>query len=169
MPSFLCLMTRVYLCTSDTLASFTIPSLLASKTLRIHSSFCHLLGSPLMSQETLPANRSRKSKCRVPLILKVASGFLFYQNWIDGTYSGLSVDSQVAQWTACQCRRHRRPTWVPSLGQEGIRWEMAARSGLLAWWNILWTDKPGGLQSMGSQRVWYDLLTYYSIAYTHSF
>ena len=126
MPSFLCLMTRVYLCTSDTLASFTIPSLLASKTLRIHSSFCHLLGSPLMSQETLPANRSRKSKCRVPLILKVASGFLFYQNWIDGTYSGLSVDSQVAQWTACQCRRHRRPGFHPWARKvSGGKWQPA--------------------------------------------
>ena len=29
---------------------------------------------------------------------------------------------------------------------------MAAQSGILAW-EIPWTEKPGGLQSMGSQRV----------------
>ena len=30
--------------------------------------------------------------------------------------------------------------------------EMATHSGALAW-RIPWTDEPGGLQSMGSQRV----------------
>lgn len=50
-----------------------------------------------MFQEALSADRSRKSKHRVPLILKVVAGFLFYQNGIDGTYRGLSVVSQVAQ------------------------------------------------------------------------
>ena len=30
--------------------------------------------------------------------------------------------------------------------------EMATHSSILAW-EILWTEEPGGLQSMGSQRV----------------
>ena len=30
--------------------------------------------------------------------------------------------------------------------------EMATHSSILAW-RILWTEEPGGLQSMGSQRV----------------
>ena len=40
-------------------------------------------------------------------------------------------------------------TWVLSLG-----WEdgMATDSSILAW-RIPWTEEPGGLQSMGSQRV----------------
>ena len=44
-------------------------------------------------------------------------------------------------------------TWVRSLGQEdSLGKEMATLSSTLAW-NIPWTEKPGRLQSMGSQRV----------------
>ena len=35
---------------------------------------------------------------------------------------------------------------------------MATRSNILAW-AISWTEEPGGLQSMGSQRVGHDLAT----------
>ena len=35
---------------------------------------------------------------------------------------------------------------------------MATHSGILAW-EIPWTEEPGGLQSMGSQRVGDDLMT----------
>ena len=35
---------------------------------------------------------------------------------------------------------------------------MATHSSILAW-EIPWTEEPGGLQSMGSQRVCYDLVT----------
>ena len=44
-------------------------------------------------------------------------------------------------------------TQVRSLGQENpLEKGMATHSSILAW-RILWTEKPGGLQSMGSQRV----------------
>ena len=44
-------------------------------------------------------------------------------------------------------------TQVPSLGQEDpLEKGMAAYSSILAW-RIPWTEEPGGLQSMGSQRV----------------
>ena len=44
-------------------------------------------------------------------------------------------------------------TWVPSLGQEDrLQEEMAAHSGILDW-RIPWTEEPGRLRSMGSQRV----------------
>ena len=47
-------------------------------------------------------------------------------------------------------------TRVQSLGQEGLlEKEMATHSSILAW-KIPWTEEPGGLQSMGSQRVGYD-------------
>ena len=50
-------------------------------------------------------------------------------------------------------------TRVRSLGQEDPLEEgMAAHSSILAW-RIPWTEEPGGLQSMGSQRVTYDLAT----------
>ena len=44
-------------------------------------------------------------------------------------------------------------TWVRSLRQEDpLEEEMATHSSMLAW-GLSWTEKPGGLQSMGSQRV----------------
>ena len=44
-------------------------------------------------------------------------------------------------------------TWVQSLGQEDpLEKEMAPHSSILAW-EIPWTEEPGRLQSMGSQRV----------------
>ena len=47
----------------------------------------------------------------------------------------------------------------PSLGQEeSLEKEMATHSSTLAW-RIPWTEEPGGLQSMGSQRVGHDLGT----------
>ena len=47
-------------------------------------------------------------------------------------------------------------TWVRSLGQEDpLEKDMATHSSILAW-RIPWTEEPGGLQSMGSQRVGQD-------------
>ena len=46
-------------------------------------------------------------------------------------------------------------TWVQSLGQQDpLEKGMATHSSILAW-RIPWTKQPGGLQSMGSQRVWH--------------
>ena len=50
-------------------------------------------------------------------------------------------------------------TWVQSLGWEDLlEKDMATHSSILAW-RIPWTEEPGGLQSMGSQRVRHDLVT----------
>ena len=46
-------------------------------------------------------------------------------------------------------------TWVRSLGWEDPLEGMATHSSILGW-RISWTEKPGGLQSMGSQRVGHD-------------
>ena len=52
-----------------------------------------------------------------------------------------------------------RETWVRSLGQEDpLGEEMATHSSILVW-RIPWTEEPGGLQSMGSQRVGDDWAT----------
>ena len=46
--------------------------------------------------------------------------------------------------------------WVRSLGQEvPLEEEMATHSSILAW-GIPWTEEPGGLQSVGLQRVGYN-------------
>ena len=47
-------------------------------------------------------------------------------------------------------------TWVSSLGQEDpLEKGMPTHSSVLAW-RIPRTEEPGGLQSMGSQRVGHD-------------
>ena len=49
-----------------------------------------------------------------------------------------------------------RETWVRSLGREDpLEKEMATHCSTLAW-KIPWMEEPGGLQSMGSQRVRHD-------------
>ena len=46
--------------------------------------------------------------------------------------------------------------WIQSLGQEDpLEKEMATHSSTLAW-KIPWMEEPGGLQSMGLQRVGHD-------------
>ena len=47
-------------------------------------------------------------------------------------------------------------TQVRSLGQEdSLEKEMATHASILAW-KFPWTEEPGGLQSMGSQRIRHD-------------
>ena len=49
-----------------------------------------------------------------------------------------------------------RETWVESLGGEDLlEKKMATHSSILAW-KIPWMEEPGGLQSMGLQRVGHD-------------
>ena len=50
-------------------------------------------------------------------------------------------------------------TWVQSMGWEDpLEKGMATHSSFLAW-EITWTEEPGSLQSVGSQRVGYNLKT----------
>ena len=42
--------------------------------------------------------------------------------------------------------------------EDPLEKEMATHSSILAW-KISWTEEPGGLQSMGSQRVSHDRAT----------
>ena len=56
------------------------------------------------------------------------------------------IKSPPARWEA----------WVPSLDREDPRGKgMATQSSILAW-RIPWTEQPGRLQSIGSQRVRHD-------------
>ena len=49
-----------------------------------------------------------------------------------------------------------RDTWVRSLGwKDPLEKEMATHSSTLAW-KTPWTEEPGRLQSLGSQRVGHD-------------
>ena len=64
------------------------------------------------------------------------------------------VAQMVKNWPAMQ------ETWVRSQGWDNpLEKEMATHSSILAW-RIPWTEDPGGLQSMGSQRVRHDWATF---------
>ena len=53
----------------------------------------------------------------------------------------------------------KQETWVHSLGWEDpLEKEMATHSSILVW-EIPWTEKRGGLQSMRLQRVRHDLVS----------
>ena len=53
------------------------------------------------------------------------------------------------------------PPWVQSLGWDDfLEKGMAATHSSILAWRIPWTEEPGGLQSMGSQRVRHDWVTF---------
>ena len=55
--------------------------------------------------------------------------------------------------------KEMQQAWLQSQGGEDpFETEMATCSSILAW-ESPWTEKPDGLQSMGSQAVRYDLVT----------
>ena len=74
--------------------------------------------------------------------------FRFSQHSILGFPGGSAVKNMPAA----------QEMWVESLGLEDP-WEneMATHSSILAW-EISWTEEPGGLQSVGLQRVRHDLV-----------
>ena len=60
-------------------------------------------------------------------------------------------------------------TWAKSLGQEDpLERGTATHSKILAW-RMSWTEEPGRLQSMGSQRIKHDwAVNTHSYAHTHT-
>ena len=60
------------------------------------------------------------------------------------------VAQSVKNLPAVQKTRVRSLSW-----EDPLEKEMATHSSIFAW-KISWTEEPGGLQSMGLQRVGYD-------------
>ena len=94
--------------------------------------------------------------------LKVLSHYSFSKYLLSSSHESL-VAQMVKHLSTMQ------ETWVRSLGQEDpVEKEMAIHSSTIAW-KIPWTEEPGRLQSMGSQRVrhdWATLLTYLTYPWT---
>ena len=64
------------------------------------------------------------------------------------THKGASLVAQMVNNPPAM-----QEAWVQSLGQEDpLEKGMTTHSSILAW-RIPWTEEPGGLQSIGSQRV----------------
>ena len=53
------------------------------------------------------------------------------------------------------CLHCRRPRFNPWVGKIPLEKGMATHYSILAW-RVPWTEEPGGLQSMGSERVGHD-------------
>ena len=72
------------------------------------------------------------------------------REWIDVYLLGFPGGSEVkvSAWNAGDTRS------IPGLGRS-LEKEMVTHSSILAW-RIPWTEEPGRLQSMGSQRVRHD-------------
>ena len=70
---------------------------------------------------------------------------------VSSSQSGTSLVAQMIKRLPTM-----RETWVQSLSREDLlEKEIATHSSTLAW-KIPWTEEPGGLQSMRSQRVGHD-------------
>ena len=78
----------------------------------------------------------------------------FQEVWVLSIVNRELGASLVAQWKKrSPAVQETQEMQVGSLGQEDtLGEEMATHSSILAW-EILWTEEPGMLQSMGSQRV----------------
>ena len=63
-------------------------------------------------------------------------------------------DSASDKEPTCQCRRQE--TWVQSLGWEDPQRRAWQPIPVFFAWRITWIEKPGGLQSMGSQTAGHD-------------
>ena len=87
--------------------------------------------------------------------------------WLRGTEGRLMAELRQAGatfkccWASPVAQTVKNPpamqeTWVQFLGWEDpLEKGMATHSSILAW-RIPWTEEPGGLQSMGPQRVGHD-------------
>ena len=54
--------------------------------------------------------------------------------------------STMVKNSACQYKKHRKHGFIPELGR------FLGQPNIL-YWKTTWTEEPGELQSMGSQRV----------------
>ena len=95
------------------------------------------------------------------------------ENSMDESMGSQRVRHQLGDFHFCtvllvaqtvKCLHAMWETWVWSLGGEDpLEQEMAAHSSTLAW-KIPWTEEPGRLQAMGSQRVRHDWVTLLSLS-----
>ena len=76
-------------------------------------------------------------------------GMATHSNILGASLVAQMIKNLPAMWENSAMRE----TWVQSLGQEeSLEEEMATHSKVLVW-RVPWTEEPGGLPSMGSQRV----------------
>ena len=123
----------------------------------------HLLGTftgCFLSLEQLPSSSSRSqlSHSSSEALPQPCLNFLCTSHCVDWhCLFGLPTDGAVERISLPM--QETQETWVQSLGWEDPLEEgLATHSNILAW-KVPWTEEPGGLQSMGSQRAGHDWVT----------
>ena len=131
-----------------------------------------LQGAQLADNLQLPPflrNEGGKPRPQLPCVAVIVQSlscvWLFDTSWTTAHQASLSltlfqslpkfmsIESVMLPYAGIQ------ETWVWSLGREDpLEKEMSIHSNILAWW-ITWTEEPGRLQSMESQRVRHDWMT----------
>ena len=82
-------------------------------------------------------------------VRSLGQGMATHSNILGASLVAQMIKNLPAMWENSAMRE----TWVQSLGQEeSLEEEMATHSKVLVW-RVPWTEEPGGLPSMGSQRV----------------
>ena len=109
------------------------------------SNFTEFVSSDRFSVETLDFSA---------YIISSASSDSFTSYFVICVPFGASLVAQLVK-NLLQCRR---PGFDPRVGKIPYRWIVAACSSILAR-RIPWSEEPGGLQSIESQRVRHDLAT----------
>ena len=108
-----------------------------------------------------------KASINFPLSLLLQISHQFHKYWISCnkslpleigrvmSVSLMDVCGSGGEESACQCRRC---SFNLRFGKITLEKETATHSSILAW-EIPWTEEPGGLQSMGLQRVEHNWVT----------
>ena len=105
----------------------------------------YLLKSNWLNKSREQTQRSEVEECAPPKGKRVNIWYCYRELGFPAGASGKEP--------ACQCRRHNRRRFDPWVGK--IPWRRKQHSSVLSW-RIPWTEEPGGLQSMRSQRVRHD-------------
>ena len=95
----------------------------------------------------------------MPWLLKIVLQWMLgymclFELWFFSGYMGFPGGASGKE-LPCQCRRHKRRMCDPWVGVIPLEEGVAAHSSILAC-SIPWTEAPGGLQTMRSQRVRHD-------------
>ena len=106
------------------------------------------ISSPSCTSLPYPSPCTSPFSCRLPFT-KDLSALTLISKYV--CFFGASLVAQTVKHLPTM-----RETWVRSLGREDpLEKEMATHSSTLVW-KIPWTEEPGRLQSMWSQRVGHD-------------
>ena len=120
-------------------------------------------GLPILREENSSSTFTEIFSAQIFSYVKVA--FKMLLRWLLGHWPILLIGTYQSYWASLVAQRVKHlptmwETWVQSLGQEDpLEKGIATHSSILAW-RIPWSEEPGRLQSMGSQRVGHDWLTH---------